>query len=207
MSRPHVARASGNQEWYTPVWILDGVRAVLGGIDLDPATCIEAQRTVQAKRFYTEAEDGLRHKWTGNVYLNPPYARGVVDRFAVKFVAHYLLGHIREGCVLVNNATETVWFQTLGVCVTAICAIQGRVSFGGPASEGNKGLQGQALLYYGAHAGIFKRVWEPHGQVYLAVGDGLRRRNDEVTKGIYYAMEEARSAMLQVADLAVRDIG
>src|SRR6266496_5442474 len=51
--------ANADDEWYTPPEIIELVRTVLGEIDLDPASCIEAQRTVMAKRFYTKHNDGL----------------------------------------------------------------------------------------------------------------------------------------------------
>ena len=37
--------SSASQEWYTPAPILERVRAVLGPIDLDPASCEEANPT------------------------------------------------------------------------------------------------------------------------------------------------------------------
>jgi hypothetical protein len=42
---------TGETEWYTPAYCLEFVRAVLGTIDLDPASCVLAQKTVQAKRL------------------------------------------------------------------------------------------------------------------------------------------------------------
>jgi hypothetical protein len=43
---------TGETEWYTPpAYCLEFVRAVLGTIDLDPASCALAQKTVQAKRL------------------------------------------------------------------------------------------------------------------------------------------------------------
>ncbi len=66
--------ANADDEWYTPPEIIELVRTVLGEIDLDPASCIEAQRTVMAKRFYTKHNDGLCQKWLGRVFLNPPYS-------------------------------------------------------------------------------------------------------------------------------------
>jgi len=60
-------------EHYTPTWIVDSARAVMGGIDLDPAsTSLVNDAHVHATRFYCEADDGLAHPWAGRVFLNPP---------------------------------------------------------------------------------------------------------------------------------------
>lgn len=45
---------------------------VLGSIDLDPASEEEANKRVKAVKFYTEEDNGLEQKWSGNVWLNPP---------------------------------------------------------------------------------------------------------------------------------------
>lgn len=67
---------SNSQEHYTPGDIVARAYALMGGIDLDPASCFIAQRTVQAKQWYgwdgSAMVDGLRRQWYGSVFLNPP---------------------------------------------------------------------------------------------------------------------------------------
>jgi hypothetical protein len=44
-------QCTGEQEWYTPQPYIDAAREVLGTIDLDPATSLQAQERIQAARF------------------------------------------------------------------------------------------------------------------------------------------------------------
>jgi hypothetical protein len=57
--KTHVSNNSGENEWYTPPAILDVARAVMGGIDCDPASSVKANETVRAKVFYSIDNDGL----------------------------------------------------------------------------------------------------------------------------------------------------
>jgi ParB family transcriptional regulator, chromosome partitioning protein len=66
---------STNNEHYTPSEIALAARAVLGRVDLDPASCAAANTIVQASRFFSKDEDGLARTWSGRVFLNPPGGR------------------------------------------------------------------------------------------------------------------------------------
>lgn len=68
-----------SDSWYTPEPFVEAARAVMGGIDLDPASHEEANLTVNAARFFTVEDDGLKQPWRGRVFLNPP--GGLVAEF------------------------------------------------------------------------------------------------------------------------------
>jgi phage N-6-adenine-methyltransferase len=155
--KPHVANNSGENEWYTPPEYIEAARIVLGGnIDLDPASSEIANREIiKADTFYTKENDGLDKHWSGNVWMNPPYASDLIRQFTSKFASHVIAGDIKTGIVLVNNATETAWFRELIDCANAVVFTSGRVRFLDPRGNPGAPLQGQALIYFGAKARAF----------------------------------------------------
>lgn len=71
-----VNQSSGDVEYYTPPLWVGLARQLMGAIDLDPASNPIANQTVQAARYYTQVDDGLRHTWAGRVWMNHPFHRG-----------------------------------------------------------------------------------------------------------------------------------
>ena len=155
----HVGNNSGNSEWYTPQKYVNAVHEVMGFIDTDPCSCEAANEVVRAETFYTEEQDGLQQEWHGCVYVNPPYGDGTVEEFAVKLLLELDAGRATQAIFLVNNCTETKWFQTLVSHAAAVCFPCGRISFWSPDRASKTPLQGQAILYFGTNAKRFKRVF------------------------------------------------
>lgn len=164
----HVSANSGENEWYTPPEYIEAARDVMGSIDLDPASCDTAQVNVKAKRFFTAEDDGLSKKWTGNVWLNPPYSKDWIGQFAAKVVSES--GRFAQAVVLVNNATDTAWFHELASVASAVCFLRGRVKFldrtGKPA---NTPVQGKAVLYVGPNVESFRKRFSSFGFVVVPV--------------------------------------
>jgi phage N-6-adenine-methyltransferase len=164
IKKVHVSNNSGVVEWYTPPIYIDAAREVMGEIDLDPATSEVAQENVKASCYYTAADGGLEQQWSGRVWMNPPYAAGLVDDFIEKLCEHYVSEEVTEAVVLVNNATETKWFQRALRTASAACFPASRIKYlnadGVPA---NSPLQGQAFLYLGVKADRFREVFSEFG--------------------------------------------
>lgn len=161
----HVSHNSGENEWYTPALYIEAARSVMGGIDLDPATSEVANRTVQAATYFTAQDDGLARTWPiGRIWMNPPYAQPLMGQFAEKMAQEVERGS--ESVVLVNNATETVWFQRMASVCSAICFPRGRIRYLTPDGEpANSPLQGQAIIYSGPNADKFDDEFSNFGLV------------------------------------------
>jgi ParB family chromosome partitioning protein len=164
LAKPHVSNNSGNNEWYTPAEFCESARVVMGEITLDPASCKVANKQVRASKFFTAEQDGLNREWFGCVWLNPPYGQPLIADFAKKVVTEWQSGRIQAAIVLVNNATETAWFQSMLIEAHAVCFKSGRIRFldatGAPA---NTPLQGQAFLYFGPDKKAFVREFSKYG--------------------------------------------
>ena len=148
-SHVHVAQNSGNNEWYTPLEIIQAAKAAMGEIDCDPASSDVANQTVGASQFFTEEQDGLSKEWRGNVWLNPPYAQPIIAQFAEATASKYEAGEFPQACILVNNATETAWFQRILSVAAGVCFPSSRIRFLSPEGKPGAPLQGQAILYLG----------------------------------------------------------
>ena len=164
LGAPHVAHNSGENEWYTPAAIIEAARKAMGGIDLDPASSAKAQETVQAGTYFTIEDNGLAQEWTGRVWMNPPYSKELIGLFVEKLVQSK---GVMQACVLVNNATETRWGQSLIRESDAVCFLSSRVRFLTPKGLGGAPLQGQMLFYFGDRAAHFSETLSQLGEVLL----------------------------------------
>lgn len=166
----HVGNNSCDNEWYTPEEYIQPFRDMVGGIDVDPASCEFANRQVKAKKFYSIDQDGLTKTWKGNVWLNPPYGSGAVEPFIDKLIQEIESGRVSHMAVLVNNATETKWFQRLLANVQAVCFLASRIKFLKPSAEKNSPLQGQVICYAGNEPGRFSEAYIEIGITLFAKG-------------------------------------
>lgn len=184
MSAHAAVHSAASSDWYTPPSIVEAARAVLGGIDLDPASCSVAnERTVKATRFCcevpadvgldTDLRDGLTSPWAGRVFLNPPnparpwWSRLVdkVDAFDVH-AAIYVAYSIEQ--------LQQIQRWTPGVLERAlVCVIDRRVRFlrevDGQLVPGGQPTHASAVIGLGrVSRHLFTDAFSPLG--WIAIG-------------------------------------
>lgn len=110
--------SSKTNDWFTSAIIIDAARDVMGDIELDPASCAEANETVKAERYYTKAQRGLVRSWKcRSLWLNPPYGvykgQSNQGRWSHRLVHEYQQGNVGQGIALVNAYFGYKWFTRL----------------------------------------------------------------------------------------------
>ncbi len=155
--------SSESDEWYTPAEVVESARLVMGRIDLDPASCPVANRTVRASAYYSQRQDGLHpsRPWRGCVWMNPPYG-GKAKDFTNRLLVELAAGNVEQAIVLLGSqAMVTQWADPAIRAAASIGFTRGRWAFepgNGQATSSPAG--GSALLYYGPNREAFARVYD-----------------------------------------------
>lgn len=166
MSQPmQVFTSQQTNDWYTPPHVIAWVREILGSIELDPASCEEANKIVQAQRYYTLADNALALKWHARtVFLNPPF--DATPKWLDKLAYQYNEGRVHEAVMLVNSKLGYNWFESAWRKYT-VCHLRERVHFvAADGSDYGAAKCGQTLIYMGPDDSRFASVLAPHGRVF-----------------------------------------
>ena len=189
-----IAMPTKSNEWFTPSRYVEAAREVMGSIDLDPASCNEANIVVRAKKFYSKHDNGLLQPWHGCIWLNPPYGKTIPYEshgrfmgggntkntslqvmFVAKAIAEYKAGHVSQAILLVTANTTVTWFQPLWDY--PICTPYPKIYFFVHGSkEKQRQVFGNVFIYMGRNEQRFidifsrfgpisKRVSQPRQQV------------------------------------------
>lgn len=164
-----------NDEWYTLSRYVEAARKVMGSIDLDPASCEEANKVVRATHYYTKEENGLVRDWIAeSVWLNPPFSRNnptarlgggksKLIAFVSKLLQECEAGHIGQAILLCTASTSAVWFRPLWQY--PICFADHRVLFNRPDMPKQGQFFGTCFVYLGPDEQKFTAIFEQFGPV------------------------------------------
>lgn len=168
-----INQCSGKTEYYTPPFIIEAARSVMGGIDLDPASSAKANEAVKADRFYSEQESGLVRPWLGKVWMNHPFGRGTNSWWIDKLILGFDLGSIEQACCITFACTSERWFGPL--LNYPQCYLSPRTNYYLPDGKLFQGVtKGSVVTYLGHNVGAFISAFSRLGHVtipaYMAIG-------------------------------------
>ena len=113
---------SKKQDWVTPNWLFAKLDEEFH-FDLDAAA---SDSNHKCDRYFTEKDDGLKQKWGGSVWVNPPYNKGL-KKWVRKAYEESLAGSIVV--MLIPARTETDYWHEYIFGKAEIRFIHGRIRF------------------------------------------------------------------------------
>lgn len=154
---------SGNVEYYTPKFIIEAAREVMGSIDLDPASCKEANQIVKADNFFTKQDNGLDMNWYGNVWMNHPFSKDN-KLWIDKLICEFNQGKVNQAMCITYASTSERWFRPL--YQFPICFLYPRTNYLLPGGKVKQGVtKGSCVIYLGSRLTIFGHVFDKLGSV------------------------------------------
>lgn len=160
-------------EHYTPSFIVEAAREVLGVIDLDPASNMIANRTVNASFYYDQGSNGLEASWNqplarpSSIFLNPPTPSKL---WWIKLLEEVALGHVSHA-IFVGFSVQLVQTSQLNTDASILdypcCFPQRRVAYLDPTGKAQKSPPGASVIVY--VPGTVDRSYE-FGDVFCNLG-------------------------------------
>lgn len=162
-------------EFYTPEYVLNLVRKVIGNIELDPASCEFANKNiVKANRYFSAIDDGLNQDWIADtLFMNHPFSRHGNSKWIGKLVSEYETGNVKEACCITYASTSEKWFRKLHNY--SQCYFYKRVNYLDENGNEKKGVtKGSVVTYFGKNVNKFAKVFNEIGSVKIPVNLSLK---------------------------------
>lgn len=124
-SRLAAMHSSVRDDWATPNYIFAPLNEEFD-FDLDP--CCKAE-TAKCEKFFTPIDDGLSQSWANRrVWMNPPYGRGVIDKWMEKARQSAWMEGASVVCLVPVHAGSQWFKQSMQAC-DELRFLEGRVRF------------------------------------------------------------------------------
>lgn len=194
MSNIDIHFRSTSSMWETPQDLFDFLNSMFK-FDLDAAACRENTKCdIWLGPGSTINEDSLKEEWTGKVWLNPPYGRGI-GKWVKKAYESSIKNDATIVCLLPAR-TDTKWFQYVWKA-TFVCFVHGRLKFGGAETSapfpsciaifGNNLPHDLEISMLAAKGTITRPIW-------------LHNPIDEIRWDFYQQRKEEREAYAYIED-------
>ena len=138
--------SSDRPDWATPQAFFDLVDAEFR-FTLDAAA---EPHNAKCERYYSEADCGLLNEWTGVVWCNPPYGRGI-DEWIRKGYESAQAG--ATVVMLIPARTDTAYWHDYVMRAAEIRLVRGRLVFGTGEARANAPFPSALVVFRpGDHA-------------------------------------------------------
>lgn len=146
--------SSVKQDFSTPQKLFDELN---NEFDFNLDACAH-ENNKKLNNYYSEEDNALIQPWRYSVFCNPPYERGVQDKFIEKAYIESLKGS-RVVC-LVPNRSDTRYFHNYVMKAEEIRFIKGRLKF---SDSKNAAPFPSAIVVFHKHNNEFPKVstYEP----------------------------------------------
>lgn len=164
----HEQSVGKTDEWYTPPHVFE---AMGGAFDTDVAAPPGGCGWIPAYEFISKGVDGLSHRWSGFVWMNPPFGgrNGLTPWLARFFEWGY-------GVALTPDRPSAPWWQEAARQADAILFVSPKLKFiGADGRPGASPAQGTTLMAAGARAVRALERAERRGLGFLTYGTDQQR--------------------------------
>ncbi len=134
---------STSAEWSTPDDLFNELNEVFH-FDLDACA---TPGNAKCQRYFTPEHNALNQRWTGTIWMNPPYGRAIAA-FMKKAYEESLMG--ATVVCLVLSRTDTRWWHEFARRGETIF-LRGRLKFGGAKTSAP--FPSAIVIFYGGRLG------------------------------------------------------
>lgn len=137
--------SSERGDWATPQAFFDLADAEFH-FTLDAAASAD---NAKCAKYYTETDCGLLNEWTGAVWCNPPYGRGISDWIRKGYEASQAGATV---VMLIPARTDTAYWHDYVMRAAEIRLLRGRLVFGVGEASANAPFPSALIVFRpGAH--------------------------------------------------------
>lgn len=132
---------SDTDQWFTPP-------ELVAALDIEFAFELDAAASAlnhKAPRWFTAEDDGLAQEWTGSVWCNPPYGRGI-GAWVAKGYGSALSG--ATVVMLIPARTDTSYWHKYVMRAAEVRLFRGRLKFHSPGAALNSAPFPSALVVF-----------------------------------------------------------
>ena len=123
--------SSDKMDWETPQWLFD----LLDDQYHFTLDACATKANAKCWHYYTPEDNGLKRKWEGNVWINPPYGREIGD-WVDKAAQQIGYKRVEWIVMLLPCRTDTQWWhRSVMAKAKMIRFIEGRLKFVGGTSS------------------------------------------------------------------------